>query len=289
VTGPWFWHTFSVYGTLLAPGGSHLLWLKSYDETFIYPASQLTFQSWLAQGWKTIMAARLWALGWNLENAFAAQGEIFLLPFILAGAWMYRKDERVRVAILGWASLLFVMTMIFPFAGARGGFFHSGSAVQPMWWTLAPVGLDRAVSAARKRRLFTPQAFTIFQGALVGIAILMTGVILSIRVVRVWGDGEQDYPKVEAFLQSQGIQPEDIVMVGNPPGYYLMTGRQAIVVPLADEQTMATVASRYGAKYLVIEAWGAAGPIGSVYKNKSSQRFPYLGNIDGTHIFRFVP
>jgi hypothetical protein len=289
VTGPWFWHTYSVYGTLLAPGGSHLLWLKSYDETFIYPASQLTFQSWLAQGLKAIVNARLWALGWNLENAFAAQGEIFLLPFILVGAWMYRNDERVRVAILGWAALLFVMTVIFPFAGARGGFFHSGAAVQPMWWTLAPAGLDRAISAARKRRLFTPQAFTIFQGALVGIAILMTGVILSIRVVRGWGDGEQDYPKIESFLQSQGIQPEDIIMVGNPPGYYLMTGRQAIVVPLADEQTMATVASRYGARYLVIESWGASGPIDSVYQNKSSQRFPYLGNIDGTHIFRFVP
>ncbi len=288
VTAPWFLHTYSVYGTFLAPGGSHLLWLKTYDETFVYPASQLTFQSWLAQGWTAIVAARTWALGWNLENAFAAQGEIFLLPFIVAGAWMLRKDGRVRVALLGWAGLLLVMTIVFPFAGARGGFFHSGSAVQPMWWSLAPIGLDRVVAAARKRGLFTPQAFTVFQGSLVAIAILMTGVILSIRVLPGWGEGEQDYPEVESFLQSRGIAPTDTVMVGNPPGYYLITGHPAIVVPYGDEATVLAVAERYGAKYLIITEGGAAGPIKSVYDNKDSPHLPYLGDIHGIHIYRIV-
>lgn len=290
IMGPWLLRTYTLYGTLLAPGGSHLLWLKSYDETFSYPANQLTFQSWLAQGWQTILSVRLAALRWNLLNAFAAQGEIFILPFILVGAWVYRKDERVRVAGLGWAVLLIVMTVVFPFAGSRGGFFHSGSAVQPMWWTLAPSGLDRVIAAARKRGLFTPQAFNIFQGALVGLAVLMTGVILAIRVLPgAWGEGEQEYPKVEAFLRSKGIAPGDVVMVRNPPGYYLMTGRSAIVVPFGDATSIAAAASRYGAKYLVIEAAGAAGPIEAVYNDTSSQRFPYLGDIDGSHIYRIVP
>jgi hypothetical protein len=289
VAGPWFWHTYSIYGTPLAPGGGHLLWLRTYDDTFIYPANQLNFNSWLAQGWRPIVDARLMALRWNLLNTFAAQGEIFLVPFILMGMWIYRKDERVRLAVFGWFCLFFVMTVIFPFAGARGGFFHSGASFQPVWWTLAPAGLDRAVAAARRRNMFTPQAFTIFQGALVGMVVLMTGVILSIRVLPGWGEGEQNYPKVEAFLQSHGSQPGDIVMVRNPPGYYIMTGRPAIVVPLGDEASMAAVASRYDAKYLVIEAAGAAGPIETVYNNKTSQHFPYLGDIDGTHIFRIVP
>ncbi len=290
IMGPWFLRTYTLYGTLLAPGGSHLLWLKNYDETFSYPASQLTFQAWLAQGWQTILSVRLAALRWNLLNAFAAQGEIFILPFILVGAWAYRKDERVRVAALAWLGLLFVMTVVFPFAGSRGGFFHSGSAVQPMWWTLAPVGLDRVIAGARKRGFFTPQAFKIFQGALVGLAVLMTAVILAIRVLPGgWGEGEQDYPKVEAFLRSQGIGPNDIVMVRNPPGYYLMTGRSAIVVPYGDATSIAAAASRYGAKYLIIEAAGAAGPIETVYKDKSNQQFPYLGDVDGTHIYRIVP
>ncbi len=289
VTGAWFWHTYSVYGTLLAPGGGHLLWLENYDETFAYPASQLTFENWLAQGWQPIVAARLAALRWNLLNTFAAQGEIFLLPFIVIGIWIHRKDERVRIALLAWLGLLFVMTVVFPFAGSRGGFFHSGAAIQPVWWTMAPVGLDAAVAAARRRKLFTPQAFKIFQGALVGLVVLMTGVIFSLRVLRGWGEGEQQYPKVESLLVSHGAEPRDVVMVRNPPGYYLMTGRSAIVVPYGDESAMAAVARRYGASYLVIEQAGAAGPIKSVYDSTATQNFRLLGEVDGTHIYEFTP
>ena len=127
--GPWFWRNEQTYGALLAPGGHYLLWLKNYDETFTYPPNQLTMQSWLAQGWQTIVNVRLDALRMNLLNAFAAQGGIFLFPFILIGIWRYRKDERVQFASLVWLGLLLVMTFIFPFAGPRGGFFHSGAAI----------------------------------------------------------------------------------------------------------------------------------------------------------------
>jgi len=289
VMGPWFWRTYSTFGTPMAPGGGHLVWLKSYDETFAYPADQITFQAWLSQGWIPIISARLSALRWNLLNAFAAQGEIFLLPFILIAIWRYRGDERVRLAVLGWLALFLVMTVIFPFAGSRGGFFHSGAAVQAVWWALAPLGLESLVAAARKRNWFTPEASTVFQGALVGITLLMTAFILYIRVLSGWGEGEQGYPKVETFLEENGIRPGEIVMVRNPPGYYLMTGRPAIVVPLADEAGMLAAATRYHAGYVVIEAVGAAGPIKSIYENEHDQHFEFLGELDGTRIFKVQP
>ena len=289
IMGPWFWRTYSIYGTPLAPGGGHLLWLKTYDETFIYPASQLTVQSWLSQGLSNIISARLIALRWNLLNAFAAQGGIFLFPFILIGIWKYRNDERIRLGILAWLTLLFVMTLIFPYAGARGGFFHSGAALQSLWWTLAPLGLETLVITVRKRNLFTPAAFKIFGGALVGIAILMTVVIITIRVLRSWGEGEQSYPKIEAYLQQAGIQPGDIVMDRNPPGYYVMTGQPAIVVPYGDESSIYAVSKRFDAKYLILEAAGAAGPIKSLYDDKQSEHFRFMSEIDGTRIFEIQP
>ncbi len=289
IMGPWFWRTYSIYGTPLAPGGGHLLWLKNYDETFIYPANLLTIQSWLSQGLTNIILAREMSLRWNLLNAFAAQGGIFLFPFILIGIWIYRKDERIRLGILAWLALLFVMTLIFPYAGARGGFFHSGAALQPLWWTLAPPGLETLVIAARKRNMFTPDAFKIFGGALVVIAILMTGVIITIRVLRNWGEGEQSYPKIQAYLQQTGIQPGDIVMDRNPPGYYVMTGQPAIVVPYGNEASIYAVATRYDAKYVILEAAGAAGPIKSLYENKQSQHFRFMNEINGTRIFKVQP
>ncbi len=294
IMGPWFWRDEQVYGTLFAPGGHYLLWLKNYDETFAYPANQLTMQSWLAQGWQTIINVRLAALRMNLLNAFAAQGGIFLFPFILIGIWRYHKDERVQFASLVWLGLLLVMTFIFPFAGPRGGFFHSGAAIQSVWWALAPLGLESAVGAARKRGWFTPQAFNVFRVALVGIAILMTGIILYLRVFqRGWGDDEQIYPRVEAVLRQNGVEPTDVVMVRNPPGYYLETGRSAIVIPYGDETSLLDVAKRFHARFVAIEAAGVAGPIKSIYNSKGDSSLRFLGEINepnnDTRIFEIQP
>jgi hypothetical protein len=294
IMGPWFWRNEQIYGTLLAPGGHYLLWLTNYDQTFIFPANQLTMQSWLAQGWGNILGVRLDALKINFLNAFAAQGGIFLFPFILVGIWRYRKDERVQFASLAWLGLLLVMTFIFPFAGPRGGFFHSGAALQSVWWSLAPLGLESAIGAGRKRGWFTPQAFNVFQVALVGVAVLMTGVIFYLRVLQPgWGEDEQIYPKVEAMLQQNGIEATDVVMVRNPPGYYLMTGRSAIVIPYGDENSLLTVANRFHARFVAIEAAGASGPIETIFNNKGDSSLRFLGEINEpnneTRIFEIQP
>jgi hypothetical protein len=289
VTAPWFLHMQSLYGTLFAPSGGRLLWLTKYDETFVYPASQLTPARWLAQGWSAIISARLVALKWNLLNAFAAQGGVFLAPFIIVAACQLRRDERAQVAVLGWLALLLVMTLVFPFAGYRGGFFHAGAALQSFWWALAPLGLEAAVVSARRRNMFTPEAFTVFRIALVGIAVLMTGLIVAIRVLPGWGEGEQNYPRIEGFLKASGIAPGTVVMVRNPPGYFIMTGRPAIVVPYGDAVSIRAAAARYGAQYLIVETAGAAGPIKSVYEDTTGEFFDYLGDVDGTRIFRIRP
>jgi hypothetical protein len=289
VAGPWFWRTYALYGTIFAPGGGHLLWLTTYDETFVYPASKLTAASWVAAGWTAILSARLIALKWNLLNAFAAQGGVFLAPFIVVAAWRHRSDERVQLGGLAWLALLFVMTMIFPFAGERGGFFHSGAALQSLWWTLAPLGLEAGVSWARKRDFFTPQAFSIFSLGLVVIAALMTCVILAIRVLPGWAAPEREYGKIEAFLVKSGMQSDEIVMVRNPPGYFLVTGRSAVVVPYGDSTSMLAAAARYQAKYVILESEGAAGPIKAVYDDTRNPRLAYLGQLNGTRIFQVKP
>ena len=62
IMSPWYARNLSVYGSLMAPGGSRALWLANYDQTFIYPPTALTMQSFLALGWDHIIADRLWAL-----------------------------------------------------------------------------------------------------------------------------------------------------------------------------------------------------------------------------------
>jgi hypothetical protein len=285
VMGPWFWRMRSLFGTIFAPGAGRLLWLRSYDETFVFPASQLTLAHWISQGWGPILAARLAALRWNLLNAFAAQGGLVLAPFVLAGLWLIRRDLRAKIGCLAWLALLGVMTLVFPFAGSRGGFFHSGAVLQPLWWAAAPIGLEAAITWARGRGLFSVHAFVVFRAALVGVAVLMTAALLRIRVFPGWGEGEQQYPQIQTFLRGEGLQTADTVMVRNPPGYFIMTGQPAVVVPYGGASSMLAVARQFHVDYVILEAAGAAGPIKQVYNDTNNPDLPFLGEINGTRIF----
>jgi hypothetical protein len=166
--------------------------------------------------------------------------------------------------------------------------------LQSVWWSLAPLGLESAVGAARRRGWFTPQAFKVFRVALAGIAIVMTGFIFYIRILQPgWGEDEQIYPKIETMLQQNGIAPTDIVMVRNPPGYYLMTGRSAIVIPYGDENSLLDAARQFHARFVAIEAAGASGPIETIYNGKGDSSLRFLGEINepnnDTRIFEIEP
>lgn len=286
---PWYARNLAVFGSFMAPGSSRALWLTSYNDTFAYPASQLTMTRWLASGWDAILLARAKAGGVNLLNAFAAQGGIFLFPFILAGLWILRRDLRVRFAALAWILLLAAMTLVFPFAGPRGAFFHAGAALQPMWWSLAPVGLDAAVAWARRRGRFDDRAFVVFRGALVGIAALMTVAIFAIRVLPNWEREDGHYAGVETLLLQQGAPSDGIVIVRNPPGYNIVTGRAAIALPTGGIASVLAVAERYDARYLVLEPLGTTGDLRELYDHPD--RFPefiYLGEADDDRLYEIV-
>ncbi len=282
IMSPWYARNLSVYGTLMAPGGSRILWLENYDQTFIYPSSQLNMNSFLALGWKKIMSDRLLALGSNTLSAFAAHGGILLFPFIIMGAVAYRKDDRVKLAALAMLILFIVMSFVFPFAGSRGSFFHAGAALQPMWWTLAPIGLESLLSSLRKRNWGNDQARVIFRSALVMIAIILTVFLVYFRLFKLgWSEGEENYPPVEQFLVEHGIQSDDIVIVRNAPGYYLQTGRSAISVPYGGEQAILAVADQFNAYYFVMEEKAAVESL-----QNPDNHFIYLGDLDGTRIYK---
>lgn len=286
---PWYLRNLNLFGSLMAPGGSRALWLTHYNDTFLYPASQLTLERWLASGWDAIVLARLDALKLNLLNAFAAQGGIFLFPFILIGLWIFRRDIRVRFAALAWILLLVAMTVVFPFAGLRGAFFHAGAALQPIWWCLAPVGLDAIVASARRRNLFDDRAFVIFRSFLIGIAVLMTIAIFVIRVLPGWEREDGHYAVAETLLVQNGASPDAIIIVRNPPGYTIVTGRPAIALPAGGFPALLAVAERYDAQYLVLEILGTSEDLRELYLSPNSRpEFKYLGEIDGNRLYEII-
>ena len=289
IMGFWHYRNFTLFGSFMTPGGGRLLWLENYNQTFIYPPENLTREGFLQAGWDAALKDRLDALSSNLGNTFAAQGEIFLLPFIILGLWQLRHDLRTKIAITGWLILLAVMTIIFPFAGSRGSFFHAGAAFQTYWWVAAPVGLDVVISWARERGQFTDKnAPFVFQGILVLLAAIMTFYLVNFRVIaNGWAKDDVIYPSVEKMFQDNAINSNDVVIVRNPPGYFIASGRSAVSLPFGDEFTIMAVAEKYNARYLVLEEGGTFEAIQDLYDHPQDQTsFTYLGEVDGARLFR---
>jgi hypothetical protein len=285
---PWYARNISVFGSPMAPGGTRILWLTNYDDTFAFPADRLNMDAWLEAGWGAAIKIRLWALGMNLMNAFAAQGGIILFPFILIGYWQLRHSVRARLAGIGWLILLVVMTLVFPFTGARGGFFHAGAAFQSFWWALAPLGLSRLIDILYHRKILTAgHAGIVFQGMLVAICVLLSGVVLQVRIVQLgWQLEEELYVEVEQFLVKQGAGAEEIAIVRNPAGYYAVSGRPTIVMPPGGTDTILAVAERYGASYFVLEPEGVLDEYRDLYDQRvMDPGLEFLGKVKDAQIY----
>jgi hypothetical protein len=294
VMAPWILRNLAVFGAPLSPGGGRTLWITDYNELFIFPASTLTFHRWLQQGLDAILQARLSALGQNLGTLFAVQGEIFLLPLILLGLWRLRGVPVVKLGLLAYALIFSLMTFVFPYAGARGGLLHSGAVLQPLLWILAAAGLEVFLSwGVAQRRWVLHQAGIVFAGGVVILAILVSGVVFYKRMFdpmppqQPWDAAEHLYKQVNDYLLQMGADGGEIVMVNNPPAYYLTSGRPAISIPFGDLNDVLSVAKRYHAKFLALEFNQLTG-IDNLYDDPGNRPgLHFLRSVDSVRIYEF--
>jgi hypothetical protein len=259
VMGPWAVRNIAVAGSPLAPGGSQALWFTSYNELFDYPARH-TQATYLAAGWRAILAGKCQAISLNLQTAVAVHGWIVLAPFIVVGLWGLRSHPVFRPGILYALMLYFFMTFAFTFPGPRGGLFHSGAALVPFFAAAGPIGLARAVKWVARRRpgwreVEATRVFLIGFGA---IAAIVTLGLFAVRVVGAdparpaWSAGDEVHASIGAWLAKEG-DPGSVVVVNNPPGFYYHTGLPAVVVPNGGPDTLLAVSERYGAHWAVLD------------------------------------
>ena len=292
IVTPWLIRNQLAFGTLLSPGGIKAAWFTSYNQLFAFPADQFGFDQWWSSGIVEILRVRWWALGQNVQTALAVQGGIFLTPFIVIGAWRFRGDFGVRLGLLTWLVTYAVMTLVFPFAGARGGFFHSGAALQPLLWALAAIGIDGFVIwGNRVRGWHTRQARTVFATAFTAFAVILSVFIVGQRVLgwgengQAWDGGYEYHRQLNGVLFGLSISPDEIIMVNNPPGFYLASERPAIVIPDGDVDTSLLVAEKYQADYLILERNHPQG-LNELYENPDqNSALNLLWSDDQTHIF----
>jgi hypothetical protein len=297
VMAPWLMRNLMEWGSLFPPGGSRAVWITEYDQTMIFPAAQLSIQNWLAAGMGVHLLARWNALAANLQSAVAVQGGIILFPFILAGLWQLRGRPEVRFGAAMWLVTFVVMTLFFPYAGPNGGFFHSGAATQVLFWAAVPVGIVHLMERyAHLRRLPGPQKITRFAvGLALGGMILLSVVLYYQRVIgsqpdeAAWNAGFDHYRQVESVLAVTGVEPGAPVLVNNPPGFWLASGRPAVVIPFGDESMMLAAARQFGICYVVLEVTNPR-QLADLYHGRSSyMEFEYFATVGTTQLYQIGP
>lgn len=294
VMAPWFARNLGEWGSILPPGGSRAVWVTEYEQTMIYPASQLSPERWLAAGWESHLQARIHAFGLNLQTFIAVQGGVVLFPFILAGLWKMRRSPVVQLGVLMWLLTAGAMTVIFPFAGGNGGFFHSGAALQPLLWAVVPAGVESLMLGyAHWRRLSWPQGMVRFTaGLLVVVVFLLSGFLYFQRVVGsepggpAWSASDRHYRMVEQILVNDGAREGDPVLVNNPPGYWVAAGRPAVVIPYGDENMLLDVAGQFGVRYLILERTNPWQLANLYHGRVVSPELEYLTTVGSTRLYR---
>ncbi len=291
IMGWWHIRNLVLFNSILTPGGAQLLWLTNYDQTFSYPASQLTMQSFFDQGLASIISTRSNAIVSTLDSAIYYHFNMVLFPITFLGIWILRKEESVRVAVFGWLALFLVMTLIFPFAGQRGSFHHAGAAFQSIWWVACAFGIDHIAELLTNRGFFRGRALVLFNGIALFLMVFYTNSLFYSRVIENgWSKDDGLYFSEKERLKSLGISEEDTVIVKNPPGFYLALNTKAIMIPYGDESSLLTLADQFNASYLILDenAWLTDG--NKLYKNpKNNIRFQLIDEFRKLKIFKILP
>ena len=293
IMGPWLIRNWITFDALLPAGTAKNFWMTEYNDLFVYKPSQITYENWLRQGWRVILSNSTGALIANLKTLVFVQGQILLAPLIGIGFWIYKKEESVWGTFTAFGLIFIAMTAIFPFAGQRGGFLHSGAALQPLMWVLAAFGFERLIDMGVKNRDWEKEKATLlFGSSLVVVLACATGFVYSERVIGEdfraprWNQSYQIALDIDNLLGELGAEPDEIVMINNPPGLFAAAGRQSIVIPDGDIRTVLEAAGEFNSNYLILEANHPAG-LAEMYKDPVSiGPLEYITSRAGNHYFR---
>jgi hypothetical protein len=159
-------------------------------------------------------------------------------------------------------ALLLLLAMSLPFAHpARfGSLFRGASALVPWGMALVPAGLARAAAGYARLRRADPSALQrgfvpVLLCAIVGVAAIfhvhrLRGVLPD--PFDLWNQRLAHYVAIDRWLRARGETGP--VLVVDPPGFTLATGRPSIVVPSDGPHAVSAAADRFGARWLLLES-----------------------------------
>jgi len=294
IMAPWFVRNWFVIGEIMPPGSSKMLWLTEYNDLFTFEPEELTLVNWYGQGVGKISRDLFGAFSTNLKTTLIVQGQIILVPLIGIGIKKTWEDWGVKSAVVIWGLIFFTMTLVFPFAGSRGGLFHSGAALQPVLWALAVVGLmDLITWGVNHRKWIRKQAEYVLGFGLGLFLACMTLYVVQDRVIGEeisrpqWNQSYQENIKIGNELTQLGINAGSLIMINNPPGLYIATDRSAVAIPNGGINTLIRSAEELSAEVLILEV-NHPDALDYLYlEPQKENKLKYLQTVSNVHYFIF--
>lgn len=256
----WFVTNSHFYQSIFSPASSKAIWIATYDDTFIYPASELNLHYWLNKSIALRPAQIFEAFKMNLSTFLIVQMMIIGLPLFVLGAIKNKSDFRLRVVTIYFVLIFILMTMIFPLAGSRGGFLHSSSAVQIFIWIMIADGFQEFFKWGIDHRNWQlDRSKKMFGSAFIILIMLFTIVVYKNDVIGnslsdlKWRQDYKQYEKIEEVILQSTQDKKDVIMINNPLGYYYSTGRWGVVVPNSEADQLLEVIKKFNVKYIVLD------------------------------------
>ena len=272
VMTPWFLRNLVVAGAILPPGGAQTIWLTTYNDFFSY-GKTLSAQNYLAWGWGNILLSKLQALGQN-ALALLAILEFAPAPFAAIGLWRWRRSPQALPVLLYLLLLYLGLSLIFTFPSQRGTLLHSFIPLLPFLSLATIVGLDTVIDWLARRRPgpFAQQRAAGRRRVYLAATILLSAVLSLVIILsnaQTWDTTYHLYQQASKMIASDvrssasladkknGLDAvasaSPVIMVDDPPDYYLATGQHAIALPDQDTSVLLQAADRYGATYILLE------------------------------------
>jgi hypothetical protein len=293
ITIPWYIRNLEYFGAPFPPGNSRTLFLSEYAQVFSFPAASITFQTWWNGGISRIISGIISATGTNLASAFVVQSNIVMLPLVFIGMYNKKSTPIMRLAFFAWLITFISMSVVFPYAGSRGGYLHSGAAIQPLIWAYAALGLSIVVQKGIEWRKWNSKIATrLFNSFAILLALIISGYV-------VWGDKInaqksisanqwEDYKLIDNYIGQYLFVLDYSVMVNNPPAYTDATDQPAVVIPYGNIATLNHVASKYAVNYLIIDQ-NHIQNYEVLYKvPQDYDNLIYLGSVKDYRIYEFT-
>jgi hypothetical protein len=165
----------------------------------------------------------------------------------------------MRVTMFMLWFTLGVMTLVFPYAGTRGSFVHSIASLQTVLWGLTPLGLYTVIQYFVKKRNWTlARSWKLFPVTLVCLSAIISSFVMLLKLNQgaegagKWNTSQVPYTTAETALNNFNINKTQTIMVNDPPGYTLATGRPSIMIPSGGLTSIKDVSDRYQTYYLLV-------------------------------------